>query len=110
MSRLEAFMVALGMILLGMAAARAEEPKLPEIVRGSGPETRQVSAPVRPAPQRAAASVGCEDVVFFPALADTRPMRRAGAGRPARSERGVRVMEGRVPPAFGQSPVSTSGR
>jgi hypothetical protein len=107
MSRLEAFMVALGMILLGMAAARADEPKLPEIIRGTGPTVEQT----RPAPLPSRTVIQtevCDPVVFVPAVKD----RRGGgtmAARPVRHEGRTRNLESAIVPAF-NGPIVPSFR
>src|SRR5262245_49751050 len=111
MSRLEAFMVALGMILLGMAAARAEEPKLPEVIRGTGPE---ISSPARPAASRAqvAQVAGCDDTDFVAGFGEReRRFGRGGDhGRPVhRSAPRARINDVGMVPAF-RGNVSPTGR
>jgi hypothetical protein len=98
MSRLEAFMVAVGMILLGMAAARADEPKLPEIIRGTGPTVEQAGG--APPPTRATIqSKACESVVVWPVVKDRRP---GGGSQMVRHER--------VPPRFNSAIVPAFNR
>jgi hypothetical protein len=108
MSRLEAFMVALGMILLGMAAARADEPpKLPEIIRGSGPTVEQTRAAPLPARSPIQTDV-CDPVVLLPAMKD----RRGGgsvAARPVRHEARMHGFESAIVPAF-NGPIVPSFR
>jgi hypothetical protein len=105
MSRLEAFMVALGMILLGMAAARADEPKLPEIIRGTGPTVEQAGSAPKPA-RAAIPSEACESVVVWPVVKD----RRHGRGTLAvRHETAPRRFNSAIVPAF-NGPIVPSFR
>jgi hypothetical protein len=103
MSRLEAFMVAIGMILLGMAAARAEPVKLPEIIRGTGPTLEQsLDAPM---PAQAQADTCGTVVAYVPAIRE----RRSGSGmvavRHGRPDARARHLDSAIVPAFNNGPL-----
>jgi hypothetical protein len=76
-----------------MAAARADEPKLPEIIRGTGPTVEQAHRAPPPA-RTTIQSEACGSVVLLPAVKD----RRHGGGTLA-------VRHDMAPPRFNSAIV-----